>query len=93
LDDLLRGGRIEIIADGVNQAFSDSVRGLDATVSFHGGRLIVDMPEEGDVNGLIDGVRTAKGNVVSVIPRRRRLEDLFIETVSSAKGKHDGEAA
>jgi len=84
LDDLLRGGRIEIIAEGVNQAFSDSVRGAETTVSFHNGRLIVDMPEEGDVNGLVDGIRAAKGTVVSIIPRRRRLEDLFIETVSSA---------
>ncbi|HJP83041.1 MAG TPA: ABC transporter ATP-binding protein [Fimbriimonadaceae bacterium] len=85
LDELLRGGRIEIIVDGVGQAFADSIRTSESTVSFHNGRLIVDMPEEGDVNALIDGARSSKGTVVSVIPRRRRLEDLFIETVNKPK--------
>ena len=89
LDDLLRGGRIEIIADGVDQGFADSSRVAETTVSFHNGRLIVDMPEEGDVNGLIDGVRTAKGHIVSIIPRRRRLEDLFIEAVSNKGSKQE----
>ena len=85
LDELLRGGRIEIIVDGVSQTFADSIRTSESTVSFHNGRLIVDMPEEGDVNALIDGARSSKGTVVSVIPRRRRLEDLFIETVNKPK--------
>jgi ABC-2 type transport system ATP-binding protein len=81
LDDLLRGGRIEIIADGVNREFADTVKVDGATVSLHDGRLIVDMPEEADPNNVVDGVRSAKGRIVSIIPRRKRLEDLFVETV------------
>jgi len=92
LEDLLRGGRIEIIADGLTQTFADTTRTADSTVSFHNGRLIVYLNEDGDINGLIDGIRTSKGTIVSIIPRRRRLEDLFIETVSSAKGKKNTEA-
>jgi len=91
LEDLLRGGRIEVIADGLNQGFADTVRAPESTVSFHNGRLIVDMSEEGDVNGLLDGIRDAKGQIISVVPRRRRLEDLFIETISEKKS--GGEAA
>lgn len=83
LEDLLRGGRIEIIADGLTQQFADSARGTDAIVSFHNGRLIVDMTEDSDVNSLIDGIRSAKGHIISIVPRRRRLEDLFIETVTA----------
>ncbi len=81
LDDLLRGGRIEIIADGVSREFADSVKVDGATVSLHDGRLIVDMPEEADPNSVIDGVRSTKARIVSIIPRRKRLEDLFVETV------------
>ncbi|MBI1755724.1 MAG: ABC transporter ATP-binding protein [Fimbriimonas ginsengisoli] len=81
LNDLLRGGRIEIIAEGLTREFSDKVKLKDATVSFADGRLIVDMPEDSDPNSLVDGVRVAKGKIVSVIPRRKRLEDLFVETV------------
>ncbi|MCO5296508.1 MAG: ABC transporter ATP-binding protein [Fimbriimonadaceae bacterium] len=86
LDDLLRGGRIEIVADGIDKEFADSVKlSDDSIVSFSGERLIVDMPEEQDVNGLLDSIRSKKGRVVSVIPRRRRLEDLFVETVRNVK--------
>jgi len=44
---------------------------------------MLDMPEENDVNSVIDAVRSAKGSVLSVVPRKKRLEDLFVETVSS----------
>jgi len=81
LDDLLRGGRIEIIADGLSREFADGVKVNDTTVSLHDGRLIVDMPEDQDTNSLLDGIRTSKGKIVSVIPRRKRLEDLFVEAV------------
>lgn len=82
LDDLLSGGRIEIIADGVGREIADQVKAMtNATVSFHEGRLIVDMPEENDPNSVVDSVRGVKGRLVSITPRRKRLEDLFIETV------------
>jgi len=86
LEDLLSGGRIEIIADGVSQEVADKAKSTDAITSFHNGRLIVDMPETTDVNALLDSIRSKNGKVISVVPRRRRLEDLFIETVSDKPG-------
>ncbi|HZH98791.1 MAG TPA: ABC transporter ATP-binding protein, partial [Fimbriimonadaceae bacterium] len=85
LEDLLRGGRIEIIAEGVSRELADSVRMADTTVSFHEGRLIVDMPEDQDPNSLIDSLRNSKSKVISIIPRRKRLEDLFVEAVREKK--------
>ncbi|MDI9638821.1 ABC transporter ATP-binding protein [Kamptonema cortianum] len=82
LDDLLAGGRIEITIDGVDKAFADSIRHDDTVVSFKGERLIVDMPDIENPNELIDSVRTKNGSIVSVIPRRKRLEDLFLESVA-----------
>lgn len=90
LDDLLRGGRIEIIADGLNREFADGIKIADATVSLHESRLIVDMPEEADPNALLDSIRSGKGQVVSVIPRRKRLEDLFVETVREKPSLNGG---
>jgi ABC-2 type transport system ATP-binding protein len=92
LEDLLRGGRIEIIADDVKKELADTVRMKDTTVSFHNGRLIIDMPEEADVNGIVDSLRTAKAQIISIVPRRRRLEDLFVETVTD-RPKVTGEVA
>lgn len=84
LEDLLAGGRVEITADGVPQNVSDSIKLTDTIVSFKDGRIIVDMPDSADTNSVIDSIRTGKGTISSIIPRRKRLEDLFIETVRDA---------
>ncbi len=87
LEDLLRGGRIEIIATSVPKEFAEKLPQADSTVSWHEGRLIVDMPESEDVNDVIDGLRGKKAEIVSIIPRRKRLEDLFVETVRDSGGR------
>ncbi len=53
----------------------------NSTFSFHDGRLIADVPEENDPNALIDSIRAGGGRIISIIPRRKRLEDLFVEAV------------
>lgn len=90
LDTLLAGGRVEVVATGATQSLHDALMGNDRTVSLSGDRLIVDVSDGDDVNGVVDAIRTAKGSVTSVIPRRKRLEDLFIQAVSeddTAKGR------
>lgn len=82
LDVLLAGGRIEIIADGVSRELADQLKGkLDGTTSFHDGRLIIDMPDDADANAVVDSIRSANGQLISLTPRRKRLEDLFIQSV------------
>lgn len=94
LSELLKGGRIEVIAEQVPETIANQARTInDAIVSLSDGRLIVDMPEEADVNSLLDGIRTNKANVISVIPRRKRLEDLFVETVRNVNDKRAKEKA
>ena len=90
LDDLLRGGRMEVIADGVSKELADSFKGEDVVISHHNNRVILDMPENNDVNAVLDSLRSKKATVVSVIPRRRRLEDLFVETVGRADSRAKG---
>lgn len=86
LTELLKGGRIEIVAEGVAKELADQLKSSlhESTVSFSEGRLIVDTPEENDPNTIIDSIRSAKANVISIVPRRTRLEDLFVETVRDA---------
>lgn len=50
-------------------------------MSFAQDRLIVDMPDSDSPNELMQSIIAAKGSILSVIPRRKRLEDLFVETV------------
>ncbi len=92
LEDLLKGGRIEITATEVPEELSSKFKGGDTIVSFKSGRLIVDMPDNQDPNAILDALRSAKAQIVSVIPRRKRLEDLFVETIQD-KPKIEAAAA
>ncbi len=86
LTELLKGGRIEITVEGYpEQALKDMNIG-DANVRVIGSTIMLDMPEENDPNAVIDAVRTHGARVLSVVPRRKRLEDLFVETVTSKSG-------
>jgi ABC-2 type transport system ATP-binding protein len=83
LTDLLRGGRIEITVDGITEAFLRDMKIADSNVRALPTGVLLDMPEENDPNAVIDSVRSSGGRVLSVVPRRKRLEDLFVETVTS----------
>lgn len=85
LEDLLAGGRIEITAENVPESLRDKVQQDGAIVSLHEGRLIVDAPDTISTDGFVDAIRSAGGKIISIIPRRRRLEDLFVETIAEAE--------
>jgi len=82
LTELLKGGRIEITAEDVTEGLLTDMKITDANVRHLPNGFMLDMPEENDPNGVIDAIRGMKGRVISVVPRRKRLEDLFVETVS-----------
>lgn len=82
LTDLLRGGRIEITLDGVPEKLLHDMKLFDTKVRTVPEGFLLDMPEDADPNGVIDAVRGNKGRIVSIVPRKKRLEDLFVEAVS-----------
>lgn len=86
LTELLKGGRIELTLEGMPEADIRSLGLVDTNVRTLPRGFLVDMPETNDLNSLIDTVRAKGGSVSSVIPRKKRLEDLFVETVTSNKG-------
>ena len=83
LTELLKGGRIEITAEGIPEGLLKDMKIADANLRVVGTGFMLDMPEENDPNGVIDAIRSQKGRVISVVPRRKRLEDLFVETVTT----------
>lgn len=82
--ELVSGERTEIVATGaslVNGTFEklrslapDAVQDGKDTV-----RLSSDDSEK--VNGLIDLIRSVQGGIVSIVPHKRTLEEVFVETV------------
>ena len=90
LDDLLSGGRVEITAIKAKESVVAQLKSDDIVTSLKDDRLIVDAPDSADINAIIDSLRSGGAEVVSIIPRRKRLEDLFIESVREdnvAKGR------
>jgi ABC-2 type transport system ATP-binding protein len=93
LSDLLSGGRIEITVTGIEPALFSNMKLEDSNVRQLATGTMLDMPEDNNVNGVIDAVRAAKGQIISIVPRKKRLEDLFVETVSAkSRGKGSDEA-
>jgi len=85
IEELLAGGHVEVIADKVPDNALEPIHQLGGKVSLHDGRLIVEQPDNGSVDRVIDIVRAAGGHIISVKPYRRSLEDLFVETIQGGK--------
>lgn len=90
LEELLVGGRVEITANNCSDELVASLRKGDTIVSLNHGRAIVDMADSVSPSETVKTMHAAGAEVVSVIPRRKRLEDLFLEAVgkdNKAKGR------
>lgn len=88
LRDLLKGGRLEVTVTGIGEELARNV-GTNGTVEVLSDGYLLDVPEDENVNAMIDAIRGAKGNVLSIVPRKKRLEDLFLQTVADATKASD----
>jgi ABC-2 type transport system ATP-binding protein len=90
VDDLVTGGHVEIIVEDVKLT-TDSEGKLNEISVRHepiGKDLLI--VTGGDVkskNAVVDWVRSGNGNIISMTPTRRTLEDIFIETVREGEAE------
>lgn len=85
LTELLKGGRVEMSVSGVKRGLLDDMKVNDGNIHDTAQGLLFDVPEEADINAVLDGVRANGGAIISVVPRKKRLEDLFVEAVTAKK--------
>ena len=78
MDELLGGERVEVTIVNPSAELTGKLGSLEGNQ--FGEKLTVTVPNT-DVGGLLDSIRSAKGDIFSVIPKKRRLEDLFVEIV------------
>ncbi len=81
MDDLLLAGYVEITAENLDPASIEKLKSVAAKVSSANTTAIVRQPDGEGVNQVIDIIRSAHGHIISVIPQRRTLEDLFMEII------------
>jgi ABC-2 type transport system ATP-binding protein len=83
VDDLLAEGRTEITATAVPKDVSGRIGEMAAVIADNG-HLKVTCEGEQAVNEVVDLIRSSRGQIVSVIPLKRTLEEIFVETVGLA---------
>ena len=89
IKDLTAGGRIEIVAEGA-QLVNGTLAKLQAIIpdtheeANHTVRLITE--DNNRVSAAIDAIRAASGNIISIVPIKKSLEDVFVETVRKEEG-------
>ncbi|MDH7482160.1 MAG: ABC transporter ATP-binding protein [Armatimonadota bacterium] len=81
LKDLLAHGKVEITAQGLGEQALAKLREAYPTLQTNNGSIVVHEEAGPKVDDAIDMIRQMNGRIISVIPQRRTLEDLFVETI------------
>jgi len=81
VDELVQGSRTEIVAEKVSMDGIEAIKRLSPDIAHANGTMTAYHEDSESVNKIVDLVRQHGGQVISVVPQRRRLEDIFVETV------------
>jgi ABC-2 type transport system ATP-binding protein len=84
VDDLVSEGRIEITVTRVSAALAETLKDR-AAGELDEGRLTLVCANDAEVNAALDQLRAANATIVSVIPLKRSLEEIFVETVGMSR--------
>jgi ABC-2 type transport system ATP-binding protein len=81
LDDLLMAERVEIVADGLTEDAARKVQDLAQETRRQDHRVVAYEERQEVITAIVDTVRGTNGRLVSLIPQRQTLEDLFVRIV------------
>jgi ABC-2 type transport system ATP-binding protein len=89
VSELTAGTRTQIVAR-LNEAGLTRLRDQAADFTTENGQVVITEPDPDRVGSLIDFIRGCQGDIVSIIPLRRRLEEIFVESVGLTGGRQIG---
>ena len=84
LDDLLHAGRTVVNVHKPSDEFAKAAKSLAEEVTTDGDLLRIYADSEESVYKILDAVR-GNGTLVSVVPQRQTLEDLFVEIIREVR--------
>ena len=89
INELVAGERTEMVAQGkelVNGTF-EKIKAISPSALREGSDTVrVSAQAQEEVNAVVDLVRGANGRILSIVPHKRTLEDVFVETVRKEDG-------
>ena len=87
VEDLIAGGQVEIVATNLQNGLREKIRAAAPEVEIIDDKaIIVQSDEDAVVAQTVDMIRAGKGHIISITPKRRTLEDIFVETVTDRIG-------
>jgi ABC-2 type transport system ATP-binding protein len=87
--ELTSGTRTQIIAR-LNDGALAELQAKVADLTRDNGHVVINESDPAQVGPLIDFIRARQGEIVSVIPQRKRLEEIFVESVGLTGGRQIG---
>jgi ABC-2 type transport system ATP-binding protein len=90
VEDLIAGGKVEVTTENltITPKVEADLKAKSASSAQSGNRLMITGGADTETKqAIIDIVRGAGGNIVSVTPTRRTLEDIFIETIREGEAE------
>ena len=85
--DLTSGEKVEIRARGALNGTVAKIKEITGTVEQNDGWIRIPSADPDMVTSVIDLVRAANGSIESVVPHKRTLEEVFVETVMKEGGE------
>ena len=76
---------VEIVVEGLSEAGVAEAERLGGAVVRRGNQVLLTLPDEAQVNTVLDLVRRHAGRLVSLVPHKRSLEDLFLKEVGAGR--------
>ncbi len=81
LAELLGSGQVEITAEGLDETTVKKLRDIGPCTETTDGCLTLLQPAGQGIGETVDLIRSANGGILSIIPQRQTLEDLFMEVI------------
>ncbi len=81
LDEMLLAGYVEMTCTDISEACISGLGSQVSHVDVVDGMHVMTLHEGDCVNTAIDTIRANGGSIISIVPQRRTLEDLFVEII------------
>jgi ABC-2 type transport system ATP-binding protein len=86
INEMTSGEKVEVRAEGLVNGQADKYGKLADVVELQGDKLRIPSANQENVSDILELIRSDKGRVMAVMPHKRSLEEVFVETVLKEGG-------
>lgn len=76
---------VELVVEGIDEDLFEEIKGVAQRAVVQGSRFLFEFGDESEAEKALDRMRSGQGRIRSLVPRRRSLEDLFVEEAKKEK--------